>query len=321
MKTLNKTTFINIVALGLHNYLKAFIAFFCVLGLIYTVVYINPFGFDLANFSDIFTLNFGSNASSILFDIKLQLWPLLMLNVLPIKPEEIQSHKGFTDSEQEQTSLSKTRLRLSKAERDAFNLSSEQTEILIGLFLGDLNACKQKGGVNVRLQFVQGLIHKDYLLHLFDLFKDFCNTGKGTFITNNKPDKRTGETYNLIRFTTFSLPCFNKLYELFYSDGKKVVPLNVDSMLTPLSLAYWIADDGTFQKSHSIVILCTDSFALEQVTLLMNILNEKWNLQCYIIKVNKNGSYRIYIPRKSLPILQSLLKDIMPPMMLHKIGL
>jgi hypothetical protein len=27
------------------------------------------------------------------------------------------------------------------------------------------------------------------------------------------------------------------------------------------------------------------------------------------------------IPRRSLPILQGLLKDIMPPMMLYKIGL
>jgi hypothetical protein len=72
--------------------------------------------------------------------------------------------------------------------------------------------------------------------------------------------------------------------------------------------------------SCSIVIICTDSFSFEEVQLLANTLNDKWNLQCYIIKKN-NNKYRIHIPRRSLEILQNLLKDIMPPMMRHKIGL
>jgi len=51
----------------------------------------------------------------------------------------------------------------------------------------------------------------------------------------------------------------------------------------------------------------------------MSVLTEKFNLVCTI---NKNkGHYVIRISSKSLPILQGLLKDIMPPMMLHKIGL
>jgi hypothetical protein len=48
--------------------------------------------------------------------------------------------------------------------------------------------------------------------------------------------------------------------------------------------------------------------------------NEKWDFKCYINKTN-NGGYKIVIPRKSLPILQHLLKDIVPSMMKHKIGL
>ena len=90
--------------------------------------------------------------------------------------------------------------------------------------------------------------------------------------------------------------------------------------MSPLSLAFWIGDDGSFDKSKSRVILCTESFTLEEVERLINVLNDKWNLECYKIK-RTNAGHRIAIPRRSLPILQSLLKDIMPPMMRHKIGL
>jgi len=99
-----------------------------------------------------------------------------------------------------------------------------------------------------------------------------------------------------------------------------VVPLNIAELLTLLGLAYWLCDDGSFCKTSQRVILCTESFTLAEVTLLANTLNDKWDLKCYINKTN-NGGYRILIPRKSLPVLQSLLKDIMPPMMHYKIGL
>jgi len=209
--------------------------------------------------------------------------------------------------------------RLTKEERSQYILSQDLKDILVGLTLGDLFINKQKKCINARLEFTQGVVHFEYLQHLYKLFGAFCNMEPK--IPTRSSDKRTGKTYDTVRFFTYSLPCFLEFYNLFYLDGKKIVPSKIGSLLTPSALAYWIADDATFQKSHSLVILCTDSFSLEHVTLLADSLNEKWNLQCYIVKVNKNGSYRIYIPRRSLPILQSLLKDIMPPMMLYKIGL
>jgi hypothetical protein len=51
----------------------------------------------------------------------------------------------------------------------------------------------------------------------------------------------------------------------------------------------------------------------------MSVLTNKFNLKCTIHKQGKG--YRIRISSKSLPVIQSLLKDIMPSMMLYKIGL
>ena len=53
-------------------------------------------------------------------------------------------------------------------------------------------------------------------------------------------DKETGKLRYNISFVTLALPCFNELYESFYSEGKKIVPSNIADLLTPVSLAYWI---------------------------------------------------------------------------------
>jgi hypothetical protein len=97
------------------------------------------------------------------------------------------------------------------------------------------------------------------------------------------------------------------------------VPANIFELLTPLSLAYWICDDGSWSKLQRLIILCTESFTKDKVELLINVLNSKWDLKCY--KQKRGESYRIVIPAYSVPKLQALLKDIMPPVMLHKIGL
>ena len=53
--------------------------------------------------------------------------------------------------------------------------------------------------------------------------------------------------------------------------------------------------------------------------LLTNALNNKWGLNCTINKHNAGFINRI--PQKSVPTVQNLLKNIMPPCMLYKIGL
>jgi hypothetical protein len=206
---------------------------------------------------------------------------------------------------------------LTKLERLDFTLTPKTTEIIIGLCLGDLYISKRTLCSNPSLRFRQGIVHEDYILHLYELFKEFCSVAPKTQIL--KPDKRTGKVYSSIYFMTYALPCFKELHELFYVEGKKVVPLNIKELLTPLSLAYWLCDDGAFDKVNRAVRLCTHSFSLEEVNLLINVLETKWNLKCNINK--GSGQFVIRISAKSLPALQSLLKDVMPSTMKYKIGL
>lgn len=89
--------------------------------------------------------------------------------------------------------------------------------------------------------------------------------------------------------------------------------------MTIQSLGYWIADDGHFDKKCHTVTLNTYCFSLEETKLLASVLNTKWNLNCRVY--SHRDDYIINISSKSLNVLQELLKDVMPSMMLYKIGL
>jgi hypothetical protein len=66
--------------------------------------------------------------------------------------------------------------------------------------------------------------------------------------------------HSSIRFSTYSLPCFNFLHGLFYPDGTKIIPQNIAELIKPIGLAFWLMDDGYWNQVGRYVVLCTDPF-------------------------------------------------------------
>ena len=131
---------------------------------------------------------------------------------------------------------------------------------------------KSKGKINTnaRLQFKQSIIHQEYIEHLYGVFKEYCNKSpiKLEYL-DNRPNKM--KKYESLKFQTANIPCFNYYYELFYNDGKKLIPKKIGEHLTARGLAYWIMDDG--YKSQGGLYICTESFNLEDQKLLVLPLN------------------------------------------------
>ena len=109
-------------------------------------------------------------------------------------------------------------------------LNKELEEIIVGLMLGDLFAEKVSIKSNTRLQFKQSSKNKDYISHLYSLFKEYCGSKpKVLSYFDNRPNKN--QTYFSIKFNTYSLPCFNRFRLLFYNEkGVKIIPENLDSL-------------------------------------------------------------------------------------------
>jgi len=126
-------------------------------------------------------------------------------------------------------------------ERSKLIIESPLDEIIIGLLLGDGHIQKRSLTGNSRFMYAQSSLriqHFNYFYHVLELFKPYLSKDfklkTKTFI-----DKRTNISYSSVNFATLSLPCFNYYKDLFYnSDGLKIVPSNINELLTYRSLAY-----------------------------------------------------------------------------------
>lgn len=90
---------------------------------------------------------------------------------------------------------------------------------------------------------------------------------------------------------------------MFYIDGIKGIPVNIYHYLTPVALAHWIMGDGTWVGCG--VILCTDSYKLQDIVRLMNVLKIRYNIDCTLRYCKKYP--RLYINSKSIPLLRSIV--------------
>lgn len=119
-------------------------------------------------------------------------------------------------------------------------------------------------------------------------------------------------------FYTRTLPCFKELKTLFYVDGKKVVPSEyIYELVSPIALAHLIMGDGSYIKGG--LVICTDSFAMEDVVLLFNVLTIKYGLDCTIRKLD--SAPRIYIKVNSMDKIREIVLPYMHSSMLYKIGI
>ena len=108
-----------------------------------------------------------------------------------------------------------------------------------------------------------------------------------------------GKPFSRLAFQTRQLPCLTDIYNLFYINKIKIVPNNIYELLTPVALAHWIMGDGSAVNKG--LVLCTDSFSLEQTILLLNVLVIKYELDCTLWK--QSSGWRIYISGKIFKFL------------------
>jgi Cytochrome b/b6/petB/LAGLIDADG DNA endonuclease family len=187
--------------------------------------------------------------------------------------------------------------------------------VLVGSLLGDSYGERLKNG-GVRFRFRQKAANKDYLFWLYNFFniRGYCSNNLPVFYIQKYDDK----IYKAYRFSTYGFTNLLWLYKLFYTNSKiKVIPLNIIDLLTPLALAIWIMDDGTYKKPG--IRIATNCFTKKEVELLKLALNIKFNIKSTLHK--NNNKYQLYIKQESMNILKELILPYVVPSMLYKFGL
>ena len=69
-----------------------------------------------------------------------------------------------------------------------------------------------------------------------------------TILTRN--DKKRDLITQSLYFRTLAMPYLNYYYDLFYKDKIKVIPRNLDELLTARGLAFWLMMMGTGNPLH-----------------------------------------------------------------------
>ena len=191
-------------------------------------------------------------------------------------------------------------------------LTEEQHDLIIGSALGDASVRQRDRNCSFRVGHSRR--QEKYLVWKYNILKEFISTP--LYWNKREINNHFIETLEL---STFTHSVFNFYRKLFYKNGKKIVTRELLDMLTPRSLAVWICDDGSFGTSQPYIILCTNSFSLEEHKIIKKYFEEVWNLSPTIGFRNKKYYYLRFKQKDTKELIQ-IVKPFIPESMKYKIG-
>lgn len=188
-------------------------------------------------------------------------------------------------------------------------MDKTQESVLIGTLLGD-GGLRYKGK-NCRLHIKHAAWQLPLVQFKHEIFQNFVSMKIREFTQAVK-----GKKYSFIEFVSRTHPEFTTFYNIFYRDGKKIVPNNIEILLTePQSLAVWFMDDGSAE--YAGVSFQTHCFSKSEVKLLQHCLERNFKLLT-TIRRNK-GKWILYVPKRSLMKFRNLVKSFMLDRFLYKL--
>ncbi len=194
-----------------------------------------------------------------------------------------------------------------------FFISKLQREVALGCLLGDGRLeCRSKTK-SARLRIHHGWKQKDFVFWKYGVFKNLvlCPPKKivcGKNLKNN-------EDYYSWYFHTRTTTEFKEMYKMFYSGKTKVLPKNISDLLTPITLAVWIMDDGC--NDGKSLIVNTHNFSFFENEKLRKILRSKLSI---ISRINKDRNrWRLRLDNTGTCKLRKIIEPYIIPSMRYKI--
>lgn len=201
--------------------------------------------------------------------------------------------------------------------KQTLKLSDIQREIIVGKLLGD-GHLESRDGIMWRLKIEHSIKQQEYVDWLYQKFRKWVLSEP---LVKNKAVRE--KSYQNIGFSTVSHIKLRYYGNIFYKEGKKIIPKNIKTLLSPLSMAVWFMDDGSNKsKHHKSLILNTQSFEKKDLLFLQSKMIEKFAVNCSLRK-QKEG-YQIEIKAHDAQKFAKIIcKHILPSMMykLEVVGL
>jgi LAGLIDADG DNA endonuclease family len=171
---------------------------------------------------------------------------------------------------------------------------------MIGILLSDGHIQKRLHW-NPRISLHQSIKNFEYIWSVFNTLSVYCSSYPWF-----KQNIMRGKLKFSLEFQSRQLKSLNEIYNLFYKENTKIKIISEDLYyyIDHVVMAHWIMGDGA--KRNKGIILCTDSFSIKDVIILMNILYIKFNIKSTIHYDNNRP--RIFINKLELNKIKSQIK-------------
>jgi hypothetical protein len=184
-------------------------------------------------------------------------------------------------------------------------------ETLLGTVLGD--GYLEPHGKGVRLH-----------IHHSERFKSYVDWKREELADLRPcyPHRNENNGYPSWHFVTRSHPELADLRDLFYVNGRKIVPQTIQSLFThPKSLAVWFMDDGTCDRGSGSFLLETQCFDDAGLERLQDALYGNFGIattphQCGQGRKGK----RLYVSTGDAQKMASLIEPYILPVFRYKLG-
>lgn len=181
------------------------------------------------------------------------------------------------------------------------SLNPQQKEFIVGTLLGDGCLLWTTRGYCLRIH--HGIKQKEYVAWKYEIMKSLVNT----------PPRLSQE--RSYYFRTVSNPVFDEYRKMFYRGKTKIVPDNLENLLSPLGLAVWIMDDGSRDKG--CVRISSHSFSYLDHLKLQQALQASFGIKANIQRAQ--DKFWLWIRSESTPRLVRLVRQYFIPDMLYKL--
>ena len=196
-------------------------------------------------------------------------------------------------------------------------LSNQQMEVVRGSLMGDGALSRSKNGHSARFRIGHGLKQTDYADWKASLFSNIgqsrSSNAKGDVFYDFSPMTELGDLRNGI-----------------YRDGRKHFDDDFFKQLTPLSLAIWYMDDGSFtirskglqvrtQDGSGRIQICVEAMTPDTRQRLVTYLADNWGIRVSQRVRGSRQQSTLVFDREATDRFQDLLASYIHPSMAYKL--
>lgn len=196
-------------------------------------------------------------------------------------------------------------------------LPNHAREIVWGSLFGDGGVYYSSGSRNAHFMVCHSHKQREYIEWKHKALFPLVNNGVYLQTHYHKIRKKN---YTTLSLRTINHTYFTRLRGYFYPQGKKVVTRRLLNKLTPVGLAVWFMDDGTYcvnNRGYPQLNISTCSYSKQENEIIKRYFKDVWYIDVSVHR--RKEHYHLYINKPNSLKLIKIISPYILPCMKYKI--